>query len=85
MPKQLFVSLLVGWAIAVATGLATRASFSTVGLSAIEYAGWVFLASAPVFTAVILARSRENRSIAHVLYDVEQTGDARRTPTVKRG
>jgi hypothetical protein len=77
--KQLFVSILVGWAIAVAAGFGTRVSFSRADVSAVELAGWVFLAIAPVFTALILARGRTDRSIAQVLYDVERGGDQRRS------
>ena len=76
---RLFLSFLVGWPIAVATALASRAALINSGLSATEYAGWVFLASAPLFTGVIIARGRSSQSIAQVLYNAERAGDAYRT------
>jgi hypothetical protein len=79
---RLFVSFLVGWPIAVATALASRAALINAALSATEYAGWAFLASAPFFTGVIIARGRSSQSIAQVLYDAEQAGGARRKTAV---
>jgi hypothetical protein len=73
--KRLFLSFLAGWPLVVVTALVSRAMFVGASLSVPEYSGWFFLATAPVVTCLVILRSRSTESIAHVLYDVERTGD----------
>ncbi|HYN09825.1 MAG TPA: hypothetical protein VES67_20750 [Vicinamibacterales bacterium] len=74
--KRLLVAFLAGWPLVVVTALMSRAAFVGASLSGPEYAGWFFLAAAPVATCLTILRSRRTAPIAQVLYDVERTVDA---------
>ena len=85
-PRNLSLSILLGWPSLVAIALAGRAALAESGLSGSEYAGWIFLAVAPVATWLIILRARSSGSIAQVLYDVEHdTARAVRAVKVPRG
>ena len=85
-PHRLSLSIFVGWPSLVAIALAGRAALADAGLSGSEYAGWIFLAIAPIATWLIILRARPTGSIAQVLYDVEnQDGADKRAVRVTRG
>lgn len=85
--SKLFLSFLVGWPGLACAALTSRIAFLGPALSAAEYAGWFFLAGAPVAACLLILRGRSTRSIAHVLYDTELARDGRqkRSVSVVRG
>jgi hypothetical protein len=70
--KRFFMLFLVAWPALVFTVLTSRIAMSGTGLALSEYAGWGFLACAPVAMYLMLMRSRPERSIAKVIYDAER-------------
>ena len=74
--QPLVLSVLLGWPIAVASALAGRAALINASFSVPEYAGWLFVAAAPVVTFLMIARGRSTDSIAQVLYNAEHAADS---------
>lgn len=68
---QLAVSSLALWSLAVLSVFAGRIILFTSAISVPEYAGWAFVAGAPVLLAAIVLRDRPTDSVARLLYDVE--------------
>jgi hypothetical protein len=77
--KQLFLSAVIGWPIIIALSFVGRTTFAAASLSFGEYAGWLFLASAPVAIALVMLRAQAGEPIAQVLYDAEHVSESRAT------
>jgi hypothetical protein len=77
LPNPYFTSFLIAWPAAVCAALTGRIALVSLDLSVSEYAGWFFLAGAPVAIWLQILRGRAARSIAEVLYDTEQMAGAR--------
>jgi hypothetical protein len=75
--RTLFFLLLVGWPAVVFAALTGRIGTVSSALSVSEYAGWFFVAGAPVATWLMILRGRPGKSIAQVLYDTERLPDSR--------
>jgi|RhiMethySRZTD1v2_1073278.scaffolds.fasta_scaffold03587_6 hypothetical protein len=82
--RQLFVTALIGWPVAVCSSLAIRMAFVAARPSTLEWSAWGFLICAPIAIALVIARSQPTASVAQVLYDAEQAGGAKK-PVVTRG
>jgi len=81
--QRLFISAIVGWSFAVLSALGARTAFINSSPSVVESVGWVFLGCAPVAIALVILRGRSTGTIAQVLYEAEQTGDASRRKRVE--
>ena len=85
-PNPYFTLFLVAWPSVVCAALTGRIAFVSVDLAASEYAGWFFLAGAPVAICLQFLRGRAAKPIAQVLYDTEQMdGRQRSRVPVTRG
>jgi hypothetical protein len=73
--RRLFVAVLFGWPIAVLSAFASWTFAIGSAAAGPSYPTWIFLATAPVATCLVMARGRPTRSIAQVLHDVEFGAD----------
>jgi hypothetical protein len=78
--RRLFITALLGWPVTVLFAFALQETVLRPALSAPEYAGWVFLACAPLFIALMIASGRSTGSIAQTLYDAERAVGGVRKP-----
>jgi hypothetical protein len=78
--RRLFITALLGWPVTILLVFALRESVLRPALSAPEYAGWVFLACAPLLIALMIASGRSTGSIAQTIYDAERAAAGIRKP-----
>jgi hypothetical protein len=79
--RRLFITALLGWPVTVLLAFALREFVLRPEFSAPEYAGWVFLACAPLLIALMIATGRSTGSIAQTIYDAERAVVGVRKPT----